>query len=427
MTAGAGGERSTGGATSAGSTDASADAQTCSSGLTLCDGRCVDTGQDVDNCGACGRQCSHTGTTGTPSCAQGICQPTCAANLADCNQPSAPDADDGCEANLTTSAANCGSCGHTCYLGACKGTCQPWKVVDTPDTGVPALLATDGTYVVWLDTGLTSIRQVRYDKSVVLTLSTDSTAFSKALSTLSAPLTLGGGIILLATGYDVYEAALNTRSTTSKRLALNTPAGARLRAVGIDTTGMHFGLAATTDAPIASQIYECQVVDSTCAAVGASFTGGVYGAAANGSAYYFMNAEVLSIQYFMFGSIAIKTLQPNARLWGILTLDSTSAYWGASAYNGDIVISRGKLASGSTTNILSSFPLGNAVSDIATDGKNVYFASSGAEGYIGYASVGGVEQAAKLLAKTSTPSSVAAGAGKVFWIDGTAIWAVAAP
>jgi hypothetical protein len=260
-----------------------------------------------------------------------------------------------------------------------------------------------------------------------LTLSKDSTAFSSAKSTYDAPVTLGGGIFLIATDNGVYEAALNTPSTTSKHLALNTPAGANLGALGIDPTGTHFGLAVTMGSS-PSQIYECRVADSVCTAVGASFTGGVYGAAANASAYYFMNAQGGSVQYFMFGSTTVKTLQANAAISGFVTLDSTSAYWLGSAYNGDVVISRGALSSGSTTAIVSSFPLnGNAFWDLVTDGKNVYFSASGDEGYIGYAPVGGFQQTAKVLARTSTPSSIAAAGGKVFWIDGTAIWAVAAP
>jgi hypothetical protein len=418
----AGGSGGTSGATSSGGADAGVD---CPPGQSDCDGTCIDTNEDVNHCGACNRKCSRAGTTGTVSCSTGLCEPTCTANRADCNKPSAPDADDGCDANLNTSASNCGSCGHTCYLGTCNGTCQPWKVVDAPDTSLPALLATDGTYVVWLDTGLTSIRQAKYDKTVVLTLSTDSTAFSAALSTFAPPMTLGGGILLVATESGVYEAALNTPSTASKRLALNTVAGAGLSALGIDPSGKHFGLAATMGSS-PSQVYECQVVDSTCTAVGTSFTGGVYGAAANGSAYYFMNAQARSVQYFTFGSTTVKTLQANAEISGFLTLDSASAYWLGGT--NELAILRGALTTGNTQETVSSFPLNaNSFNDLATDGKNVYFSASGDSAYIGYAPVGGVKQTAKVLASTSTASSIAAASGKVFWIDGATIWAVAAP
>ena len=76
---------------------------------------------------------------------------------------------------------------------------------------------------------------------------------------------------------------------------------------------------------------------------------------------------------------------------------------------------------------MSSFPEGNSVWELVTDGKNVYFGASGSSSYIGYAPVGGIKQAAKVLARTSDETDVAAAAGKVFWIDGTAIWGIAAP
>jgi hypothetical protein len=265
----------------------------------------VDTSTDENNCGAC----SHAGTTGTPTCAASICQPTCAANFADCNKPAAPAADDGCDANLTTSASSCGACGHTCYLGACNGTCQPWKVVDAPNTSVPALLATDGTYVVWLDTGLTSIRQAKFDKTGILTLSTDATAFASADQPIEAPISMGGGIVVVATSGGVYEAVVNTANTKSTRLAFNTPAGSGLSALGLDPTGKHLGLAGSSTSPQGTRIYDCQIANLTCIPVGGVFVGGVYGAAANASAYYFMNAQAGSVQDFTFGTTTLKTLQ----------------------------------------------------------------------------------------------------------------------
>jgi hypothetical protein len=66
-------------------------------------------------------------------------------------------------------------------------------------------------------------------------------------------------------------------------------------------------------------------------------------------------------------------------------LDSTGAYWLAGS-NGKIVIWRGALSNGTVTETVTNFPLNTTTwEDLATDGK------------------------------------------KVFWIDGTAIWAVAAP
>jgi hypothetical protein len=326
-----------------------------------------------------------------------------------------------------TNASHCGACGRSCYLGACNGTCQPWKVVDAPNTTLPSLLVTDGTYVVWFDSGSTSIRQAKFDKTAVMTLSKDATAFATSPSAYGAPFTLGGGVVLVATASGVYKAVVNTASTGSTPLSFNTPTGAALSALGLDPTGKHLGLTATKSSPQTSQVYDCQVDAATCTAVGASFTGGVYGAAANAAAYYFMNAQGSSVQYFNFGSTTLKTLQANASISVFVTLDSTSAYWLAGA-NGTTEIWRGALGNGSVTQTVTDFPLNTkSWSALATDGKNVYFSAAGDSAYVGYASVGGAGQTAKVLATTSGASGVAAAGGKVFWIDGTAIWGVAAP
>jgi hypothetical protein len=76
----------------------------------------TNTGTDPANCGACGRACSTAGTAAL-ACSGGLCTSTCAANLGNCNQPAAPSPDDGCETNTSTNTLHCGGCGHDC-----KGT-----------------------------------------------------------------------------------------------------------------------------------------------------------------------------------------------------------------------------------------------------------------------------------------------------------------
>jgi hypothetical protein len=372
-TLGAGGARGTGGATSSNDKDAAVDAMmvACPAGRTVCDGKCVDTSKDANHCGACG---------------------------------------------------------HTCYLGACNGTCQPWKIVDAPDTSVPALLVTDGTTVVWVDTGLTSIRQAKFDRTGVMTLSKDATAFASARSPFNAPITLGSGTVVVATDQGIYQATIDRPSNASTHLALKIPTGAGLSSVGLDTTGKHLGLAALTESPQMSQIYECQLGDLSCVPVGAPFLGGVYGAAANSTAYYYMETQNSAVRYFTFGSPTVKTLQAYASITLFVALDSTGAYWWCAPGAVTAAICRGALSNGSTSEVVTGFPAnGSEPRSLAADGKNVYFAAAGDSAYIGYAPVGGVNQTAKILATVSTAIGVAAAGGKVFWIDGTAIWATAAP
>ncbi len=86
----------------------------CNAGFGDCDGMAAngceaDTRTSVEHCGGCGRACAPAHATG--ACAAGACQvAACEAGWADCNR----DASDGCEVDLTSSAASCGACGSAC-------------------------------------------------------------------------------------------------------------------------------------------------------------------------------------------------------------------------------------------------------------------------------------------------------------------------
>jgi hypothetical protein len=105
------------------------DATVCPPNLTLYNGSCVDTKNDAMNCGTAGNACSTTGNTWA-TCSNGVCANTrsCMKGYGDCDgNPS-----NGCETNLTTSAANCGWCGSSCAGTVNNGTsacinssCQP--------------------------------------------------------------------------------------------------------------------------------------------------------------------------------------------------------------------------------------------------------------------------------------------------------------
>jgi hypothetical protein len=91
----------------------------CPPGQTACGGACRDLSSDVSNCDACGHACSAAHAVNT--CALRACMFVCDVGFADCD--AAPD--NGCEADLNTDNANCGTCGHactgarTCVAGGC--------------------------------------------------------------------------------------------------------------------------------------------------------------------------------------------------------------------------------------------------------------------------------------------------------------------
>jgi hypothetical protein len=89
-----------------------------------CSELCIDSTNDVDNCGGCARACLATAAAGVAAanCSGSLCKPTCAAGFADCSEPAAPAADDGCETNIHTTQ-HCGGCNTPCALTQATAAC----------------------------------------------------------------------------------------------------------------------------------------------------------------------------------------------------------------------------------------------------------------------------------------------------------------
>lgn len=84
-------------------------------------GTCVDT-TTATNCGVCGHDCTTLPnvTPASVTCVGGMCSiPAggCQTNFAHCTQ----NPDDGCETNVTKDNANCGGCGSACLIGQLCG------------------------------------------------------------------------------------------------------------------------------------------------------------------------------------------------------------------------------------------------------------------------------------------------------------------
>ncbi|MCB9506287.1 MAG: hypothetical protein H6697_01320 [Myxococcales bacterium] len=83
------------------------------------DGCEVDTATNPNHCGRCGRRCSLPNATA--ACTDGGCTiASCAGGWADCDGL----AENGCEANINTSLANCGRCGAVCALDNASEVCR---------------------------------------------------------------------------------------------------------------------------------------------------------------------------------------------------------------------------------------------------------------------------------------------------------------
>jgi hypothetical protein len=135
--------------------DGAADAgpKSCAPGFADCDkdpknGCEVDLTKTAASCGACGHVCSSAGATAV-ACVASVCKPTCASGYGNCKTPVSSVADDGCEANLNE-ARTCGACNHDCLGGACSGQrCQ--AVTLASGLSEPRGLAADSKYVYWTD------------------------------------------------------------------------------------------------------------------------------------------------------------------------------------------------------------------------------------------------------------------------------------
>jgi hypothetical protein len=119
--------------------DSACGAPVCDSGYDDCtggllDGCETDTRQDNANCGGCGKACETVGThVKSNTCSKGACVVDCAGSFLTCDN----DTHNGCEADSSSDANNCGRCGTVCSkapsahvtsnqcLGSsCSPTCQ---------------------------------------------------------------------------------------------------------------------------------------------------------------------------------------------------------------------------------------------------------------------------------------------------------------
>src|SRR6185436_120507 len=76
------------------------------------------TNTNASNCGACGNIC--TNAHGTTTCTTGACVPSCTAGFGNCDG----NATNGCETNTNTSITSCGACGTACNYANAAGVCN---------------------------------------------------------------------------------------------------------------------------------------------------------------------------------------------------------------------------------------------------------------------------------------------------------------
>jgi hypothetical protein len=96
----------------------------CKAGWTDCNGSSADgcevqESSDPSNCGACGKSCKYSNASA--KCVTASCQiDKCTSGFGNCDGQE----DTGCETDLTTSKANCGSCSRACGGQCVGGQCE---------------------------------------------------------------------------------------------------------------------------------------------------------------------------------------------------------------------------------------------------------------------------------------------------------------
>ncbi len=99
----------------------------CKSPLLGCGNVCIDPNFDPNNCGDCGQVCQLPNAV-APACMGGACQvTTCQDGYANCDNQSA----NGCEIELKSSGLHCGACNKVCTLFKAIPSCQDGKCVVT--------------------------------------------------------------------------------------------------------------------------------------------------------------------------------------------------------------------------------------------------------------------------------------------------------
>jgi hypothetical protein len=308
---------------------------------------------------------------------------------------------------------NCGTCGHDCLYGACRGaTCQPWTVatdVSPTHGGQPFLLA-DGKYVVW-------------DADIVLGQAPVAGGQTIPLSQSPIPYNgpaLANGVVVFGNMMNLYQfhegsstwtdaLAFPAGYSTPGRLALDPSAG----------TAYFFGKA--TAAPQAFDLIGCPLGGGACASV----AGSVATSTMQPTVPWVTKTDVFwttmvtslsfqSINRYTFATGTITTLSTGT--FSAWTLDATHIYWLDQKQNINVVPQTFQGNSTPTT-VASIAGMTNVGTSLAVDGNNVYFTGLG--GILAYLPVGGGTATTLYQSPSSgLEGSVIVAGGAVFWADG---------
>jgi hypothetical protein len=328
----------------------------------------------------------------------------------------------GC-ANLQSAATNCGVCGHDCRGGTCGASkCSAYVVAKQPTTGTVAKIATDGTRVLWADTGIVAIEQIPAKGGAVVTLVPVSTANGG----VGSELALANGIV----AFD-YVGGTNPPSVGIAAVDMANsgaavfPGTLAVSAISLNHSGTR--VIYVNAHGTASDLFDCALVGRTAGACGPGVGGGRFAAqTAADDSYVFLDltqANIIPSQSGLYLA-TIKTDVASIFITDVaasLAVDGTWAYWTVSIGGGATYAVKRTLEASPGTQLQT--PVASIASHaFATDGANVYYWTGSAVAARPVA--GGSET---ILAPATTFTEIAVGGGLLVWTDGATISGIALP
>ena len=381
-----------------GATSCATGASTCASSgnvtdLTACTGSA---GSGVCCSGSC-EACS-TPANASPACSStGSCTYTCISGYSACN---------GVCSNFQTDAANCGTCGHSCNGGACSGgACQPFVVAQPPTTSTVLDLATDGTHLLWTDSGLGGAYEI--------TLSTGTVVNLGSISGVKGIAVAGSyvGVTGLDGSYPDQYWGFNNESglTSSYTGGLERDSGGSMTPfLAVESNAQNLCWIDVFSSM--TYIECCPFIDgSGGCGVTQSMSGNPYGAqiGAGASGFYWSDVSTGTVYTVAYGgtSSAVVTFATSQSSANMVTADSSYAYW---TTNGTSILRAPSTGSPGTVHTVGSAT--STITSMASDGNYVHFTYAGAVGHLSTSALTQTTTSA-----TGSPMGVVASSGLVFW------------
>ena len=391
------------------------DAHTCPNGCctSAVGGSCIAyASETATQCGSAGAICAACSqpANSTATCSSGACSFTCTGGTTKCS---------GACVNLQGDGGNCGSCGHSCLGGACtSATCLPYVLAQPPVSSTVLSIASDGTNLLWVDSGKSGVYQIPVAGGAIVTL-----ASGVSFTTPSSVAVANGKYAFTQTagGPDVHLWSGSLGATNGAVQA------------GSWSTSSAYGLAMTPDAlnvgfidePSTANVANVFFVPTTtgvgvpidspsCSGSGCPIRSGQQVAA---NANYFAwtinvlvtnnQCEVCLYNY----TTHTKTYPTTAVLYpDFPVLDASNLYY---VDNANLQIMKVALPSGSPTLVMDN---GNQTfTGLAIDSQNAYFTVNAVPGVFAVALSG--TQSPVPLFSGGSPQQIIQVGGALFWID----------